>query len=207
MTYLKEDNIGFLRKQAKRRITLNEYVKAYYDADIIPFDTGLLDILQQAITRTFDITKTAYGDAEHPLHYREGGRINEYGNHVENVLCAAIEEITGVEAKNLGVGYPDVRTAISGYTIYPECKITKDLDEVSGMRSFYTTTPAERTKKIKNLQDGMHLLFKFEHAGPGVLTGRFRVWDLNGLEYTAEGSLQQGNDKDVSKCKLIMESV
>ena len=201
---LNEENLNYLKSQTKRRITLNEYVKAYYDADILPYDESLNEILQKAIAQTLELTKEAENNPGHPLYYPVNKRINEYGNHVENVLCTAIEEITGNTAKNLGVGYPDVRTNINNYNIYPECKIGPDIDVVGGMRSFYTTTPAARTKKIKNIQDGIHLLFKFEHAGAGRLTGRYRVFDLNGLEYTAEGSLQQGNDKDIYKCNLVL---
>ena len=89
-----------------------------------------------------------------------------------------------------------------GMFLYPECKISRDIEKASSLRSFYTSVPAERTKKIKNLQDGMHLLFKFEHNGPGVLTGRHKVFDLNGMEYVSE-ALQQGNDKNVYDCEMI----
>jgi hypothetical protein len=203
---LNENNIAFLKSQSKRRITLNEYVKAYYDANILPYDNALDNVIQKSCARVFEITKAAYNNPSHEFYYSYDKRINEYGNHVENVLCAAIEEITGNSAKNLGVGYPDVRTKIFDYNIYPECKICADIDDVGSMRSFYTTTPAERTKKIKDLHDGIHLLFKFEHDGPGKLTGRYKIWDLNGLEYTAEGSLQQGNAKDIdTHCKVVMD--
>lgn len=203
---LNDNNINFLKNQTKRRITLNEYVKAYYDCNIIPYSAQLDTIIKKSCDRVFEITDQASNDPSHKFYYPKNKRINEYGNHVENVLCAAIEEITGNKAKNLGVGYPDVATKVFDYHIYPECKISSDISDVGSMRSFYTTTPAPRTKKIKNLQDGIHLLFKFEHDGPGRLTGRYKVWDLNGLEYTAEGSLQQGNAKDIDRhCKLIIE--
>ena len=200
------NNVEYLRAQSKRRITLNDYVRAYYDAEIVPYDYSLNEIILKAIERTFELTEEAYRNPTHPCYYDESKRINEYGNHVENVLCRALQEITGNEAKNLGVGYPDVRTSISTHIIYPECKITQDIDEIGSMRMFYTTTPAERTKKIKNLQDGMHLLFKFEHDGPSRLTGRYKMYDLNGLQYTAEGSLQQGNDKDLNETAILVFS-
>lgn len=203
---LKESNIQYLLAQHKRKITLNEYIKAYYNADILSYDNALDTVLNAAIQRTFELTHAAENNPTHPLYYSSTKRINEYGNHVEKVLCAAIEEITGNPAKNLGVGYPDVKTVINNYNIYPECKIGPNIDVVGSMRSFYTTTPAERTKRIKNIQDGIHLLFKFEHAGPGRLTGRYCVFDLNGLVYTAEGSLQQGNDLDIYKCNLVLKN-
>lgn len=206
MQMLNPANIDFLRAQTKRKITLNEYVKAYYDVDIVAYDTVLDSVLIAAIQKTFELTQQAENDPAHPLYYPPSKRINEYGNHVENVLCAAIEQITGNGAKNLGVGYPDVRTVVGDYNIYPECKIGPNIDVIGSMRSFYTTTPAPRAKKIKNIQNGIHLLFKFEHAGPGKLTGRYRVFDLNGLVYTAEGSLQQGNDQDIYRCNLVLEN-
>jgi hypothetical protein len=197
-----QENVDFLRSLKKRSITLNDYVKAYYDVEILPYDTSLNPILQKVINRVYEITKEAYNDPTHEYYFASTRRINEYGNHVEDVLCQAIEDVDGNEAKNLGVGYPDVRTTLGGYFLYPECKISKDIDTVGSMRSFYTSVPAERTKKIKDLQDGMHILFKFQHNGPGILTGRHKIFDLNGMEYVSE-ALQQGNDKHVYACNML----
>ena len=204
MTEILQENVDYLRNQSKRRITLNDYLWAYYEAEITPYDPALNPILQQAIERTLTITAEAYENPDHAYYYPTHKRINEYGNHVENVLCQAIEDVTGSSAENLGVGYPDVRTRLGNHWVYPESKICEDIHKVSSMRSFYSTTPAAKTLKIKQLQTGMFLLFKFEHAGPSRLTGRYRVFDLNGLEYTAEGSLQQGNDRDVFKTKQVL---
>jgi len=197
-----QENVDFLRGLGKRSITLNDYVKAYYDVEILPYDISLNPILQKVIDRVYEITKEAFDNPQHEYYYAPNRRINEYGNHVEDVLCQAIEDVDGTEAKNLGVDYPDVRTKLGGYFLYPECKISSNIDEVGSMRSFYTSVPAERTKKIKNLQDGMHILFKFHHNGPGVLTGRHKVFDLNGMQYVSE-ALQQGNDKNVYACKML----
>lgn len=197
-----QDNVDFLRGLGKKTITINDYMKAYYNVEILPYNDILNDTLQKVINRVYEITKEAYGNPSHKYYYAPHKRINEYGNHVEDVLIQAVEDVDGATTKNLGVGYPDVSTILHNIVLYIECKISENIDKVSGMRSFYTSVPAERTKKIKNLQDGMHLLFKFEHDGPGVLTGRHKVFDLNGMEYVSE-ALQQGSDKNVYACDMI----
>jgi hypothetical protein len=197
-----QENVDFLQGLGKRTITLNDYLKAYYGVEILPYNNTLDEILKKVINRVYEITNEAYNNPSHKYYYAPHKRINEYGNHVEDVLCQAIEDVDGSKAKNLGVGYPDLSAKMRGMFLYPECKISRDIEKASSLRSFYTSVPAERTKKIKNLQDGMHLLFKFEHNGPGVLTGRHKVFDLNGMEYVSE-ALQQGNDKNVYDCEMI----
>ena len=92
--------------------------------------------------------------------------------------------------------------------IYPELKISKKIDDINTFRVFYTSTPKESTKKRKAIVDGYHILFHFEHDGPGKLSKKYRVTDLNGFEYTALGNIQQGSYKDLYEIhdKIILES-
>lgn len=182
------DNIEFLRNQGERRITINEFIEAYYGSKILPFQTEFIDFIEDIVKETIKMNRVMVYE----------GRINEYGNHLEKVLvCAINEKYTDIKAENLGSGYPDTRFEYNGVTFYPEIKINPNVYETDAFRTFYTSTPKEKTKKMKSIKDGCHLLFHFEHNGPGILTGRYRVSDLDGYEYTALGAIQQGNTKDL----------
>ena len=198
------DNIKFLKELSTRRITLREWLMAHYECDIIKYDDRFDNLISEIIHKTVEINDMAQSDVNHPLHYK-GSRINEYGNHLENVLCEAITQITGEQSENLGTGYPDCRTSIGGMMLYPEVKIGPNLDEQGSMRSFYTSVPKEKTKTRKNLKDGMHLLFKFEHDGIGKLTGRCKVVDLYEMEYEAV-TKQEGSDKDIFACETVYDN-
>jgi hypothetical protein len=198
------DNVNFLKELSTRRILLREWVMAYYGCNILKYDTSYDELISKVIDKTVELNNIAQSDVYHPLHYR-GSRINEYGNHLENVLCEAITELTGEESENLGVGYPDCRTSLNGIMLYPEVKIGPNLESEGTMRSFYTSVPSKRTAIRKNLKDGMHLLFKFEHAGIGVLTGRCKVVDLYNMEYNAV-TKQEGNDLDIFACESIYDN-
>jgi hypothetical protein len=195
--------IDYLREQLEGDkgipITLNEYIEAYYNSKILPYDSKY-DSMVSAIANNVVVINPS-------MPYE--GRINEYGNHLENILCASVEELYGVKAENLGTGYPDIRFNIDGVWFYGEVKIGPDLwKKPDTFRMFYTSTPKPKTIQRKNIQDGYHLLFHFEHAGPGALTGRWRVTDLDGFSYLAYGQIQQGSTKDLYDVhnKVVMEN-
>lgn len=193
------DSVTYLREQKERRITLNDFVSAYYDCDILEVTSNLHEFLLDVVRLTIDMNVN--------LPYT--GRINEYGNHLEEVMLRAIQEKYKEEivVEKLGSGYPDLRLQFGDIMIYPELKISKKIDEINTFRVFYTSTPKEKTKKRKSIVDGYHILFHFEHDGPGMLSGKYRVTDLNGFEYTALGNIQQGSYKDLYEIhnKIILE--
>jgi len=199
------NNVEFLRNLENREITLNDWCEAFYDAKIFPLPTEEYSLFEQIARKTIDIFKLTN---EYPY----SGRRNEFGNHMENVLIAGVKEVLGIEAKNLGSGYPDVHFEYNGKNYYPECKVGHHLwKKADGFRMFYTSAPKPRTKALKNIKDGHHLLFHFEHGmikdGPGVLTGRFKITDLDGFVYRVE-AIQQGNAKDLyeNHNKIIVEN-
>lgn len=185
------NNVEFLRSLENRKITLNDWCEAYYNAKVLSLPSNEHDLFKKVAEKAIEILP------EFP--YR--GRVNEFGNHMENVLIEAIKRILNVEAINLGSGYPDVYFTYNGKNYYPECKIGKNIfDKPSSFRMFYTSAPSKRTKKIKKIKDGYHLLFHFEHdmkqTGVGSLTGKFKITDLDGFVYKNE-SIQQGSGKDL----------
>jgi hypothetical protein len=188
-----------LLSQGEIRITLNDYIRVYYGVQILPLPKNLYDFIKTVMDYVL-----VHND-EMPYF----GRINEYGNHMEKVFIEALtKHFPDVKAEKLGGGYPDTRIKINNTWIYPEIKIAKDVYEVGSFRSFYTSRPKDVTKNIKNIQDGSHLLIHFEHNGPGRLTGRYRVSDMDGYEYTSYGCKQEGNTKDLyeNHNKVILES-
>ena len=193
------DSVTYLREQKERRITLNDFVSAYYDCDILEVTPDLHEFFLDVVILTIDMNVN--------LPYT--GRINEYGNHLEEVMLRAIQEKYKEEivVEKLGSGYPDLRLQFGDIMIYPELKISIKIDEINTFRVFYTSTPKEKTKKRKSIVDGYHILFHFEHDGSGMLSGKYRVTDLNGFEYTALGNIQQGSYKDLYEIhnKIILE--
>ena len=194
--------IEFLRNLENRDITLNDWCEAFYNAKINPLPKEEFEIFKKVAEKTIEILP------EFPYN----GRRNEFGNHMENVLIEGVKRVLGVEGKNLGSGYPDVHFEYEGKNYYPECKVGKDIfAKPNGFRMFYTSAPKARTKELKNIQDGHHLLFHFEHGmeedGEGSLTGRFKITDLDGFGYRVE-AIQQGNAIDLYEKhnKVILEN-
>ena len=196
------DNVTYLKAQVQREITINDYVKAYYDCDILPFPIDKVDIIHQlaklAITYQNERINT----------YKR--RVNEQGNDQEGNLVDSLNNILNGNFKSLGNGYPDLGGMASefDYPLYTESKIRGSLIDNESIRSFYTSKPAEKTKNRKNLKTGYHLLFVFEHDDNGRLNGRYRVVDLDGFTYTSFGSKQEGSYNDVlSHNKFIAENL
>ena len=173
-------------------ITLNDYVEAYYEKKILKFDTKYTKILTKISKKVVELNPT--------MPYK--GRINEYGNHLENTVVAAINEVCGevedLGAMTLGTGYPDIRFKYDKKWFYVEVKIGPDLwVRPSSFRMFYTSTPKDIVAQRKDIQHGYHLIFHFEHNGPGELTGRYRITDLDGFLYHAHGRKQEGSSIDL----------
>lgn len=197
------NNVEYLRSlENKRKITLNDWCEAYYNAKVLVLPSNQYDLFYKVAQKAIDILP------EFP--YR--GRVNEFGNHMEKVLIEAIKRVLDVPAKGLGTGYPDVYFTHNGENYYPECKVGKNIfDKPNGFRMFYTSAPSEITKKSKNIKDGYHLLFHFEHDmkknGIGSLSGKFAITDLEGFPYYIQ-SIQQGTGKDLyeSHNKIIIKN-
>lgn len=185
------NNVEFLRQLSKpRKITLNDWAMAYYDAQVLPYDGTAFDTIVAAINES--VRRVNDGEESY------SGRINEFGNFMEDVFCSAFSELSGTETKNLGTGYPDANANIDESNFYFEFKTRGDFDKSDSFRSFFTSAPSDRTKARKNLKDGFHLLIAFETNGPGALTGRTYLKDLNGYEYTVE-NIQQGSNKTMDE--------
>ena len=173
-------------------ITLNDYVEAYYEKNILQFDTKYTEIITKISEKVVELNPT--------MPYK--GRINEYGNHLENTVVAAINEVCGevedLGAMTLGSGYPDICFKFDKKWFYIEVKIGPNLwGKPSSFRMFFTSTPKDIVAQRKDIQHGYHLLFHFEHNGPGELTGRYRITDLDGFLYHAHGRKQEGSSKDL----------
>ena len=193
MQHINQDNVEMLRNLPhKVDISLNDWCMAFYNAKIFPLPEEEYELFGEVAKTTIELLP------EYP--YK--GRVNEFGNHMENVLIAGIKKVLGADSVNLGTGYPDVYFKYNGKHYYPESKVGQDLSkEPDGFRMFYTSAPAEKTIKTKNIQDGHHILFHFEHAMPkgskvGALSGNFKVSDLNGFRYKTE-NIQQGSAKHI----------
>ena len=201
---ISQSNVELLRSLEKREITLNDWCMAYYNAEIIPLPQEEYELFGEVARTTIELLP------EYP--YK--GRVNEFGNHMENVLIAGIKKVLGADSVNLGTGYPDVYFEYNGKHYYPESKVGADLSKKpDGFRMFYTSAPAQSTKVTKNIQDGHHVLFHFEHGMPkggktGILTGRYKVSDLDGFRYKTE-AIQQGSAIDIYKRhdKVITENM
>jgi len=196
------DNVTYLKEQVERKITLNDYVKAYYDCDILPFPPEKNNLVNQIAILAIEYKN------KHLNTYKR--RINEQGNDQEEHLKNSMNNILNGIFKLLGTGYPDVggKAEELEFPLYCDSKIRKNLIDKESIRSFYTSTPAKKTKNKKDLKTGYHLLFIFEHDGNGKLTGKYRVSDLNGFIYTSFGNKQEGSYSDIlSHNKFIAENL
>ncbi len=197
---MNQDNIQYLKCQEPRSITLNEWVKAYYDCDIFSFPEDKFILIKEIAERTI-VSKNSV--------IKEGRRINEQGNDTEDHLMNSIKEVLGGDFKTLGNAYPDIKgkSLLLDYPLIVDSKINKNLWEKDGMRIFYTSTPKKIIINRKKIESSYHLLFLFEHDGHGLLNGKYRVVDMNGFKYTAKGCLQEGSFTDIlNHNKFIVEN-
>ena len=166
-------NVEMLRSLTGNTISLNDYIKAYYDSEIIEFPKEKLDLIKTIVDTSIEV-------------YRETpyiGRINEMGNYMEYCLHSAILRLNIGSSRKLGTGYPDNCSSLTelNYSLYMDPKVSENIFKYNGFRMFYTSTPAELTKKRKNIVDGYHLLVNYEHDGKNNLTGRYKITDLDGF--------------------------
>jgi hypothetical protein len=184
------DNIEYLRAQEERIITLNEWCKAYYNCDIKQFPEDKVSFIHQIAQRTIEL---------HNQSVKGIRRVNEQGNDNEDYLLVAIKEVFGNNFQKLGIAYPDIKgsTSILSNQLVFESKIMKNITDNGSFRIFYTSKPAPKTKKIKNLEDSYHLLFIFEHDKKGKLNDKYRVVDLDDFHYTSYGKKQEASYNDI----------
>ncbi len=188
-----------LRSLTGTSITLNDYIKAYYDAEIIDFPKEKLELIKTIVDTSIDV-------------YRENpykGRVNEMGNYMEECLHKAILKLDIGSSRKLGTGYPDNCSTLNDlkHLLYMDPKVSENIFNYNGFRMFYTSTPAELTKKRKNIVDGYHLLVNYEHDGKNNLTGRYKITDLDGFTYYMVNK-QEASAKDIyeSHNKVILQS-
>ena len=193
-------NVVMLRSLTGNTISLNEYIKAYYDCEILEFPKDKLELIRTIVDTSIEV-------------YRENpydGRVNEMGNYMEECLHRAILRLGIGESNKLGVGYPDNCSILRdlNYKLYMDPKVSKDVNNTNGFRMFYTSTPTELTKKRKNISDGYHLLVNYEHDGNNNLTGKYKITDLDGFIYYMVNK-QEASSSDIynSHRKVILESL
>lgn len=192
-------SVDLLRSLVSTKITLNDYVKAFYDAEIFPFPTDGIETIKKIIDLSIQLYKK----------YPYTGRVNEMGNYMEEILHRTIMEMNFGSSKKLGTGYPDNCSNINGieFPIYFEPKVTANILHHSSFRKFYTSVPASTTKNRKKIKDGFHLLIDYEHDGNSSLTGRYKITDLDGFIYQMVNK-QEGSSKDIYEIhnKVILEN-
>jgi len=192
--------VQMLQSLTGNTITLNDYVKAYYDAEIHTFPIDKLDLLQQIVHSSIEI-------------YRKNpytGRVNEMGNYMEDCIHQAIMKMDIGISKRLGTGYPDNCSILNGFDfpIYLDPKVSASISTYTAFRMFYTSLPSEETKKRKNIKDGYHILINYEHDGRNNLTGRYKITDLDGFVYTTVIK-QEASSKDLYEVhnKVILQTL
>jgi hypothetical protein len=173
---------------------------AYYDSEILEFPKEKLEIIKTIVEESIQVYK------ENPYH----GRVNEMGNYMEGCLDTAIKRLGVGFSKKLGTGYPDNCSILKDFEhpIYMDPKVSENICVYSGFRMFYTSIPAESTKKRKNISDGYHLLINYEHDGKNNLTGRYKISDLDGFIYYIVNK-QEASAKDIYEThnKVILQNL
>ena len=104
-----------------------------------------------------------------------GGRVNEFGNHMERVLLATDPRFTKPrksDGRAQSTGYPDLLFLDGSVVIYPECKVFAQGSDASDLRSFYISSFDKIT------QDACHAVVSFEHIDK-VLTGRAKIISMH----------------------------
>lgn len=193
------EDVTRLKLAHQRRISLQSWTYANYDSYIYEYDGSLNNVLEKSCLQVIDkVNKKTV------VYESNSERVNEFGNKTEDWL---VEELinNGLNAKKLGgSAYPDLNIEHDSLNYYIECKTASKLISNSSMRTFYTTTASSRTKKIKDIKTGFHLLCLFETKGRGKnveYTGNFIVYDLADFIYTDCGWIQQGSAKDYLNLK------
>lgn len=103
------------------------------------------------------------------------GRVNEFGNHMEEVLKKTdptkFSKPSKSNGKKQSTGYPDLKHALNHIIIYDEVKVLNKGSDLSDMRSFYMSTFDKITS------DAVHIVIGFEHVDK-KLTGTYHIVDM-----------------------------
>lgn len=134
----------------------------------------------QVLPLTNDIRKELEPLVEQAIQdYNSGpvfsGRINELGNHMEDVLrktSSKFSKPAKATGKKQSTGYPDLKFDSSNGLVYTEVKVLSDTSANSDMRSFYLSSFDKITS------DAVHVVVGFEHQEK-VLTGKYHIVDMS----------------------------
>lgn len=103
------------------------------------------------------------------------GRVNEFGNHMEEVLRktdpARFSKPIKANGKKQSSGYPDLKFPSNNVVVYPEIKVFSQGSDSSDLRSFYLSTFDKITS------DAVHIVIGFEHVDK-KLTGKYHIVDM-----------------------------
>jgi hypothetical protein len=144
-------------------------------ADIIESQSGY-----KVLPLTDDIVKDIVPFVEQAIvNYNAGpiwsGRVNEFGNHMEEVLRKTdptkFNKPTKSNGKKQATGYPDLKCVSNNIVVYDEIKILNQGSDASDMRSFYLSTFDKITS------DAVHIVIGFEHVNK-KLTGKYHIIDM-----------------------------
>ena len=150
----------------KDKIPFEDVIRSQSDYKVLPLTddikNDLIPFIEQAI-----------------INYNAGpiynGRVNEFGNHMEEVLRntnpAKFSKPKKSNGKKQSTGYPDMTHMFSDIVIYDEIKILNESSELSDMRSFYMSTFDKITS------DAVHIVIGFEHVDK-KLTGKYHIVDM-----------------------------
>jgi hypothetical protein len=110
-------------------------------------------------------------------------RVNEFGNHMEEVLRntdpTRFTKPTNAKGKKQATGYPDLKFVSNQIVVYPEIKILKQGSTDNAMRSFYVSTFGKITS------DAVHVVIGFEHVDM-KLTGNYHIVDMKNKTLTVK---------------------
>ena len=144
-------------------------------SDIIEDQSGY-----KVLSLTEDIVKDITPFVEQAIaNYNSGpiwsGRVNEFGNHMEEVLRKTnpnrFSKPTKSNGKKQSTGYPDLKFPSNDVVVYPEIKILNAGTKDGALRSFYLSTFDKITS------DAVHIVIGFEHIDK-KLTGKYHIVDM-----------------------------
>jgi hypothetical protein len=150
----------------KDKAKFADIIKSQAGYDVLPLNDQIIQditpFIQQAIAN-----------------YNSGpiwaGRVNEFGNHMEDVLRKTdptrFTKPTKANGKKQSSGYPDLKFPSNNVVVYPEIKIYNQGSDLSDLRSFYLSTFDKITS------DAVHIVIGFEHVDKR-LTGKYHIIDM-----------------------------
>jgi hypothetical protein len=124
------------------------------------------------------------------------GRVNEFGNHMEDVLRKTNSEKFTKPKKSNGkkqsTGYPDLKCTSNNTVVYDEVKVLKSGSDDGVMRSFYLSTFDKITS------DAVHVVIGFEHIDK-KLTGNYHIVDMSDKTLAVKIEFACGNKELYNK--------